>query len=64
MAREHRNKSTHAEEILWNYLKKNDLELNQKTHPLLYIFGFLLPFSKMVIEVDGSIHNLDRSKKE
>ena len=65
MAREHRNKSTHAEEILWNYLKTKPLGIKfRRQHPFsIYILDFYCHSLKLVIEVDGSIHNLDEVKK-
>lgn len=59
MARELRNNSTHAETILWGYLKNNPLGYKfRRQHPYsIYILDFYCHILKLVIEVDGSIHN-------
>ncbi len=53
-----RNASTHAEEILWNYLKGKPLGFKfRRQHPYgLYILDFYCHAAKLVIEVDGPIH--------
>ena len=57
-ARELRNRSTHAEEILWSYLKCKPLGYKfRRQHPYSnYILDFYCHSMKLVIEVDGSIH--------
>ena len=64
MAREHRNNSTPAEEILWNYLKTKPFGIKfRRQHPYsIYILDFYCHSLKLVIEVDGSIHNLKEIK--
>jgi len=64
MAREHRNNSTPAEEILWNYLKTKPFGIKfRRQHPYsIYILDFYCHSLKLVIEVDGSIHNLKEVK--
>ena len=64
MAREHRNNSTHAEEVLWNYLKTKPFGIKfRRQHPYsIYILDFYCHSLKLVIEVDGSIHNLEDVK--
>jgi imidazole glycerol-phosphate synthase subunit HisF len=64
MAREHRNNSTPAEEILWSYLKTKPLGIKfRRQHPYsVYILDFYCHSLKLVIEVDGSIHNLEEVK--
>ena len=63
-ARELRNKGTHAEEVLWGYLKTKPLGCKfRRQHPYgLYILDFYCHKLKLVIEVDGSIH-LDEEVK-
>ena len=64
MAREHRNNSTPAEEVLWNYLKTKPFGIKfrrQHTYSI-YILDFYCHSLKLVIEVDGSIHNLKEVK--
>jgi cyclase len=64
MAREHRNNSTPAEEILWNYLKTKPFGIKfRRQHPYsIYILDFYCHSLKLVIEVDGRIHNLEKIK--
>jgi cyclase len=59
MARELRNNSTHAEDILWGYLKTKPSGIKfRRQHPYsIYILDFYCHSLKLVIEVDGSIHN-------
>jgi very-short-patch-repair endonuclease len=57
-ARELRNNATHAEEILWGYLKNKPLGFKfRRQHPYsIYILDFYCHSLKLVIEVDGKIH--------
>ena len=59
-ARELRNKATHAEQILWGYLKTKPLGFKfRRQHPYaVYILDFYCHSLKLVIEVDGGIHNI------
>ena len=59
-ARELRNDATHAETILWGYLKTKPLGLKfRRQHPYsTYILDFYCHSLKLVIEVDGSVHQL------
>lgn len=54
-----RKNPTHAELILWQYLKANQLGVRfKRQHPIwMYIADFYCHQMKLVIEVDGSIHN-------
>ena len=65
MAREHRNNSTPAEEVLWNYLKTKPLGIKfRRQHPYsVYILDFYCHSLNLVIEVDGTIHQLEEVKK-
>ena len=58
-ARELRNNATHAEIILWTYLKSKPFGYKfRRQHPYsIYILDFYCHLLKLVIEVDGSIHN-------
>lgn len=59
-ARELRNNATHAETILWEYLKNKPVGYKfRRQHPFsIYILDFYCHALKLVIEVDGSIHNV------
>jgi very-short-patch-repair endonuclease len=64
-ARELRNNSTHTEIILWGYLKAKPLGFKfRRQHPCaIYILDFYCHSLKLVIEVDGSIHQLNEVKE-
>ena len=64
-ARELRNSSTHAETILWGYLKTKPLGFKfRRQHPYsIYILDFYCHALKLIIEVDGKIHSLTDVKK-
>ena len=65
MARDLRNNATHAETILWGYLKTKPLGYKfRRQHPYsIYILDFYCHALNLVIEVDGSIHSLTEVKK-
>ena len=58
-AEELRNRITGSEELLWEYLKTNEWNLKfRRQDPLsLYVVDFYCHSLKLVIEVDGSIHD-------
>jgi len=58
-AKELRNRSTDAEVVLWDRLKQKSLGCKfRRQHPLsFYIADFYCHQHRLVIEVDGSIHN-------
>jgi MurNAc alpha-1-phosphate uridylyltransferase len=58
-AEELRKFTTHEEEIVWGYLKGNQLGVKfRRQHPVLfYIADFYCHTLKLVIEIDGSVHN-------
>lgn len=60
-----RNKTTPTEDILWQCLKNKQLGVKfRRQHPIaLYIVDFYCHKLKLVIEVDGNIHNLEENKK-
>lgn len=63
-AKELRNNPTHAEMLLWNYLrtKPNGYKFRRQ-HPIgIFIADFYCHRLKLVIEVDGSIHDLKETK--
>jgi very-short-patch-repair endonuclease len=65
-AKELRKKLTHEEELLWSRLKQNQISgLRFKSqHPISkYIADFYCHKLKLVIEVDGGIHNSKKSKE-
>jgi cyclase len=57
-ARELRNNATHAEEVLWGYLRTKPFGYKfRRQHPYAhYILDFYCHHKKLVIEVDGSVH--------
>ncbi len=59
-ARALRYNMTKAETILWGYLKGNQLDVRfRRQHPLgIYIADFYCHKHKLIIELDGSIHQL------
>jgi very-short-patch-repair endonuclease len=61
LAKELRKAETEAEKILWSKLNRNQI-LNlqfRKQHPInIFIADFYCPKIKLVIELDGSIHEL------
>ena len=63
-ARELRDNATHAELILWGYLRTKPLGYKfRRQHPYsIYILDFYCHRKKLVIEVDGSIHDKEEIK--
>ena len=63
-AEELRNKMTHSEELLWNYLNHNEWNLKfRRQHPIsIYIVDFYCHKLKLVIEIDGSVHDSEEAK--
>ena len=63
-AKELRNKLTPAEQTLWLRLKEQFPEYNfRRQHPIsIYIVDFYCHKLKLVIEVDGSIHDSTEAK--
>lgn len=61
-AKQHRNNPTEAEVILWYYLSKNQLGVRfRRQHPILnYIADFYCHSARLIIEVDGAIHNFQQ----
>src|SRR5215213_1742373 len=64
-ASELRKKQTFAEELLWQYLKTKPFGFKfRRQHAYgSYILDFYCHKLKLIIEVDGSIHNEDEIKK-
>ena len=64
LAKKLRNNVTHTEMILWGRLKEYFLELKfRRQHPIsLYIADFYCHTKKVIIEIDGSIHDLEEVK--
>lgn len=60
-----RNNLTHAEMALWNYLKNNPEGYKfRRQHPVWkYIVDFYCHALRLVIEVDGSIHDENEIKE-
>ncbi len=65
-ARDLRNKETHAETVLWGYLKTKPLSLKfRRQHPYsIYILDFYCHKLKLIIEIDGSIHTVKICKRK
>jgi very-short-patch-repair endonuclease len=60
-ARMHRKTSTEAEELLWNNLRNRRLKgvKFRRQHPISgYIADFYCHEARLIIEVDGGIHDL------
>ena len=64
-AKELRKNMTEAERLLWFHLKKKPLGFKFRSqHPLsCFIADFYCHKAKLVIELDGSIHNLEEVKE-
>lgn len=64
-AKQLRQNTTEAEQILWNYLCKSQLGVRFKQqHPIAnFIADFYCHQYKLVVELDGSIHNLQEQKE-
>jgi imidazole glycerol-phosphate synthase subunit HisF len=64
-ADELRKNSTHEELLLWQYLKANKMGVRfKRQHPIsMYIADFYCHELKIIIEVDGSVHNLKEVKE-
>ena len=63
-ARELRNKSTPAEQVFWLRLKEQFPEYKfRRQHPIsIYIVDFYCHKLKLVIEIDGSVHDSEEAK--
>ena len=64
-ASELRKRPTHAEEMLWHYLKTKPFGHKfRRQQPFSnYILDFYCHSLKLVIEVDGSIHDIEEVKE-
>ncbi len=64
-AAELRSQQTHAEELLWAYLRTKPVGFKfRRQHPFLnYILDFYCHALHLVIEIDGSIHHLEEVKQ-
>lgn len=65
LARALRNSATKAEVILWGSLRKKQtgFKFRRQTPLGPYIVDFYCPKLRLVIEVDGAIHTLDKIKE-
>jgi len=61
----HRNKPTEAENVLWQYLRDNQLGIKFRRQHIIdkYIADFISLENKLIIEVDGLIHQLPENKE-
>jgi very-short-patch-repair endonuclease len=60
-AKELRKTQTEAERVVWSRLNKNQIHGLQfrRQHPInIFVADFYCPKVKLVIEIDGSIHNI------
>lgn len=59
-ARENRNRSTKAEEILWELLRAKQLGVPFKRQHIIgdYIADFVCLPAKLIVEIDGGYHQL------
>lgn len=66
LAKKLRNNVTATEMILWGRLKDRFPELKfRRQHPIsLYVVDFYCHGSKLVLEIDGSIHDLQEIKQK
>ncbi len=65
-SKQHRNKSTETENILWQQIRDKQLDgiKFRKQHIIdKYIADFISLENKLIIEVDGSIHQLPENKE-
>ena len=64
LAKKLRNNVTHTEMILWGRLKESFPHLKfRRQHPVsIYIADLYCHSEKLVIEIDGSIHDSEESK--
>jgi len=61
-----RKQMTHAEKLLWNKLKNNQVLgfKFRRQHPIdIFIADFYCHKAKLIIEVDGEIHNSKHNKE-
>src|SRR5215467_12813718 len=65
LAKELRKNMTHAESVLWMHLKERILDLKfRRQHPIgIYVADFYCHKVKLVIEVDGSVHEKLEAKE-
>jgi len=59
-----RNAPTHAEIIMWSYLKQRPLKYKfRRQHPIsIYMADFYCHSLKLIIEIDGSIHDTEEAR--
>jgi cyclase len=60
-----RKHMTHEEKILWGYISNNQLEYKfRRQHPIwMCIADFYCHELKLIIEIDGSIHDNEDEKR-
>ena len=66
IARQLRKRSTHAEEILWQKLRRHSLDglkFRRQHHIGRYVADFYCAGLKLVIELEGGIHELSEQKQ-
>ena len=65
-ARENRKNATLAEDMLWNYLRRNTLGVRFLRQHVIgdYIVDFVSRSGGLIIEVDGGYHSEPRQQKD
>ena len=66
LAKEFRKKPTPAEQRLWEALRRNQMDgvkFHRQRSLGRYILDFYAPSAKLVIELDGEIHQIDSQKE-
>ena len=65
-ARENRKNATVAENVLWGYLRKNDLDVKFLRQHVIgnYIVDFVSRKGGLIIEVDGGYHSEPRQQTD
>lgn len=66
LAEEMRNNPTEAEKILWKHIRKFRSQgyVFRRQHPIdIFIADFYCHKFKLVVEVDGEVHNNDHSRE-
>ena len=65
-ARKNRKNATAAEDVLWNYLRKNNFEVKFLRQHVIgdYIVDFVSREGGLVIEVDGGYHSEPRQQTD
>ena len=65
-ARENRKNATVAEQVLWEHIRHDALEVKIQRQHIIgdFIVDFLAPNEKLIVEVDGAYHAEPRQKSD